>query len=222
MKKNTKDTTDQISKRKKIKENTKDTPDRISTLPDFIVHQILSYLHKDTKSLVRMSVLSKEWFALTASFPILYFRQDSSWIMEKFCKYVEHTVSRFCKQNISAHTLDIVVDLKNLEQVKNFGRCLELIIEKGVQVLVIDVAYWGKNLPMLRLPNTLLSASLLTSLTLNTCELPSSLMVGVVKFKSLKLLSLANILIDEGVIEYLAKSCSNLTIKLTNLTLTST
>ncbi|GKD69367.1 zinc knuckle CX2CX4HX4C containing protein, partial [Tanacetum coccineum] len=50
MKKNTKDTTDQISKRKKMKENTKDTLDRISTLPDFIVHHILSYIHKDTKS----------------------------------------------------------------------------------------------------------------------------------------------------------------------------
>ncbi|GJU37667.1 F-box domain containing protein [Tanacetum coccineum] len=219
MKEVTKDTTARISKCKKRKKNTKDTPDRISTLPDFIVHHILSYLHKDTKSLVRMSVLSKEWFALMESFPILYFRLDRSWfkwfsgdydneyIMKKFCKYVEHTVSRFCKQNISAHTLDIVVDLTNLEQVKKFERCLELVIEKGVEVLVIDVAYWDKYLPMLRLPNTLLSASLLTSLTLNKCELPSSLMVGVVKFKSLKLLSLANILIEEGVIEYLAKSC---------------
>ncbi|PWA40667.1 F-box domain, Leucine-rich repeat domain, L domain-like protein [Artemisia annua] len=104
-------------------------------------------------------------------------------------------------------TIDISARIINLEQVEIFGRCLELVIEKGVQVLVIDVYNWDKNLPMFRLPNTLLSASSLTSLTLHTCELPSSLMVGVVKFKSLKLLSLTELPVDEGVIEYLTKSC---------------
>ncbi|GKD04575.1 F-box domain containing protein [Tanacetum coccineum] len=60
-------------------------------------------------------------------------------------------------------------------------------------------------LPMFRLPNTLLFASSLTSLTLHECKLPSSLMVGVVKFKSLRLLSLSHLPLDEGVIEYLTK-----------------
>ncbi|PWA69255.1 F-box domain, Leucine-rich repeat domain, L domain-like protein [Artemisia annua] len=200
-------------------ENTVDTTDRISMLPDSIVHHILSYLLDDPISCVRVSVLSKEWFALTASCPFLYFHLNWVWshvifgkywneyIVDKFCKYVEHTVSRFCKQNISAHTLDISAKMKNLEQIEIFERCLVSVIEKGVQVLVIDVEYWDKNLPMFRLPNTLLSASSLTSLTLNKCELPSSLMVGIVKFKSLKLLSLTKLSIDEGVIEYLTKSC---------------
>ncbi|PWA53307.1 F-box domain, Leucine-rich repeat domain, L domain-like protein [Artemisia annua] len=200
-------------------ENTVDTTDRISMLPYSIVHHILSYLLDDPISCVRVSVLSKEWFALTASCPFLYFHLNWVWshvifgkywneyIVDKFCKYVEHTVSRFCKQNISAHTLDISAKMKNLEQIEIFERCLVSVIEKGVQVLVIDVEYWDKNLPMFRLPNTLLSASSLTSLTLNKCELPSSLMVGIVKFKSLKLLSLTKLSIDEGVIEYLTKSC---------------
>ncbi|KAJ0841114.1 putative F-box domain, leucine-rich repeat domain superfamily, F-box-like domain superfamily [Helianthus annuus] len=46
--------------------------DRISQLPDFIVHHILSFLPDSPPAeLVRMSVLSKTWFHLTASFPIL-------------------------------------------------------------------------------------------------------------------------------------------------------
>nr|GFA90222.1 F-box domain, leucine-rich repeat domain, L domain-like protein [Tanacetum cinerariifolium] len=57
-----------------MEENTTDTVDRISFLPEFIVHQILSNLLDFPEALVRMSVLSKDWFALTASFPILDFR----------------------------------------------------------------------------------------------------------------------------------------------------
>ncbi|PWA51653.1 HXXXD-type acyl-transferase family protein [Artemisia annua] len=169
-------------------ENTVDTTDRISMLPDFIVHHILSYLLDDPISCVRVSVLSKEWFALTASCPFLNFTYDD-WnylfsreyddVMEKFYKYVEYTVSRFCEQNISAHTLNISATIINFEEIELFEHCL----------------------PMFRLPNTLLSASSLTSLTLQKCELPSSLMIGVVKFKSLRLLSLTFLLIEEDVEE---------------------
>ena len=202
-----------------MEENPIDTTDRISMLPDSIVHHILSYLRTNTKSLVRMSVLSKEWFTLTASFPILYFNLYGAWFYlfsrkydteykkEKFYKYVEHTVSRFCEQNISAHTLHISAYIMNLEQIELFGRCLDLVLGKGLQVMDIQFIYDHENLPMFRLPNTLLSASSLTSLSLCKCELPSSLMVGAVKFKSLKLLSLWILPIEEGVIEFLTESC---------------
>nr|GEU70483.1 hypothetical protein [Tanacetum cinerariifolium] len=42
----------------------------------------------------------------------------NEYIKEKFYQYVEYTVSRFCEQNISAHTLDICADLMNLGQVE--------------------------------------------------------------------------------------------------------
>ncbi|GJW71316.1 F-box domain containing protein [Tanacetum coccineum] len=51
----------------------KDTTDRISLHPESIAHHILSFLDFPI-DLVRMSVLSKDWFALTDSFPILDFR----------------------------------------------------------------------------------------------------------------------------------------------------
>ena len=181
-------------------------------LPDFIIHHIMSYLVRDTESLIRMSILSKQWFALTASFPLLcfnlgawsnFFLQD----MDTFYRYLEYAVSRFCDQNISAHTLDIYAEYLYLQQIDLFGRCLESLIKKGLKVLVIRIVSLDANLPMFRLPDTLLSATLLTSLTLIKCELPLSLMDDDVKFKSLRLLSLTKLPIDEGVIEYLTKGC---------------
>ncbi|KAJ0770842.1 putative leucine-rich repeat domain superfamily [Helianthus annuus] len=58
-----------------------------------------------------------------------------------------------------------------------------------------------------RLPNVLLSVSALRSLTINGCELPSSLMVDVVMFKCLGQLILINVPIDDEVIKYLTTSC---------------
>ncbi|GKA58051.1 F-box domain containing protein [Tanacetum coccineum] len=66
----------------------------------------------------------------------------------------------------------------------------------------IEFGYYPENRTMLRLPNTLLCASPLTSLTLHKCQLPSSLMVGVVKFKSLRLLSKNCPLLEEICLRY--------------------
>ncbi|GKD53457.1 F-box domain containing protein, partial [Tanacetum coccineum] len=100
-----------------------DAADRISQLPESKIHHILSYLDSP-KQLVRMSVLSKYWFAVTVSFPVSVFNirqfddviKPSSWRplnMEKhnryvrdcFFRYVDDTISRSCKQNVSVHTV---------------------------------------------------------------------------------------------------------------------
>ncbi|GKA08728.1 F-box domain containing protein [Tanacetum coccineum] len=210
-----------------MEENTIDTTNRIPMLPDDIIHHILSYLLDNPKSRIRVSVLSKECFALTASYPFLNFHKNGSWwklfsgkydneyILEKFYKYVESTVSRFCEQNISAHTLNISAHIDNSKEIELFERCIDLVLDKGLQMMDIRFGYspvnvnyyHDVNLPMFRLPDTLLSVSSLTSLKLKKCELPLSLMVGVVKFKSLRLLWLLYLPIDEGVIEHLTKGC---------------
>ncbi|GJR24720.1 F-box domain containing protein [Tanacetum coccineum] len=166
-------------------ENTIDTTDRISMLPDSVVHHILSYLRDDPKSHVR--------------------KYDNENIMDTFCKYVEYTVSRFCEQNISAQTLIISAEIINSEEIEFFKRCVDLVTEKGLQMMDIRLDS-PPNLPKFHLPNTFLSASSLTYLRLHKCELPSSLMVGVVKLKSLRLLTPSCLRLDEGVIEYLTKA----------------
>ncbi|PWA91683.1 F-box domain, Leucine-rich repeat domain, L domain-like protein [Artemisia annua] len=190
--------------------------DRMSQLPEFINHHIMSFLQAP-KERVRMSVLSKFWFGITASFPILDFdiRKFEGFIsfdalanghlLDKFYKYVEYTTSRFCHQNVSAHTFKLITKLTDATQVDIVHKCVELILDKGVQVLVIDIKF--SYLPMYRVSNKLVSASSLTSLTIHGCELPSSMMVDTIKFKSLKLLKLKYVPIDEKMITHLTTSC---------------
>ncbi|KAK1440523.1 hypothetical protein QVD17_06351 [Tagetes erecta] len=202
--------------------------DRISELPDFIIHHILSLIppwfwisltdwsdrRLDRNSqLVRMSVLSKKWFHLTASFPILDFNLDNFTELCRQCffKYVEYATSRFCHHNVTAHTFKLKTTLLDPAELYIVNRCIELVLKNGVRELVIDVFddpyAFVKPLPKYRLPNMLLSVSMLKSLTIHGCHLPSSLMVDGVRFKSLIKLSLENVSIDDEVIKYLTTSC---------------
>ncbi|GJZ22691.1 F-box domain containing protein [Tanacetum coccineum] len=161
--------------------------------------------------LVRLSVLSKKWFALTASFPILNldirnFETTSLFPHDYYyLKYVDYTTSRFCKQNVSAHTFNLIAVIEDPSQLNIIDICVRLILKKRVKVLLIDII--DKNFSLVYLlPDLLLSASLLTSLTLCNCDLPSSLTVDDVKFKFLKLLDLDYILLNEEMIECLTIS----------------
>lgn len=199
-----------------------DTRDLISQLPESIIHQILSYL-VSPKDRVRMSILSTYWFGITATFPILIFdfnrfkevlkssgihydtEKDES---DTFFKYVKYTISRFCEQNVSVHTFNLKTYVMDPTEVDIVNKCLELTIKKGVKVLVINIDNWAHMLhPRQRycVPNILLTATSLTSLTLLHCELPSSLMV--VMCKSLKLLRLQWVTLSEEVIRRLTTSC---------------
>ncbi|KAM0002355.1 putative leucine-rich repeat domain superfamily, F-box-like domain superfamily [Helianthus debilis subsp. tardiflorus] len=182
--------------------------DRISQLPDFIVHHILSFLHGSPPAeLVRMSVLSKTWFHLTASFPQLDFSIHKFGSRESFFKYVEYTTSRFCHQNLTAHRLTLHVTIRNPAELDIVNRCLGLLLMVGVNELSMSMSMLAA-MPKYRLPNTLLSVSVLKSLSIYNCGLPSSLMHdGVVKFKSLISLQLHNVRIDEEVIRYITTGC---------------
>ncbi|PWA74057.1 ATPase, AAA-type, core [Artemisia annua] len=196
-----------------------DATDRISQVPEFIIHHIMSFLDSP-KDRVRMSVLSRNWFAITASFPILDFDigkfeefipSEKGNFRDKFFQYVEYTTSRFCQQNVSAHTIKLIAEVRDATHVDILDKCLELVLLKGVQVLVVNIKngvfLLSSSIPRYCVPNQLLSASSLTSLTLRGCELPSSLMADVVEFKSLKLLCLEWLHLDEEVIKYLTTNC---------------
>ncbi|XP_076887816.1 F-box/LRR-repeat protein 25-like [Bidens hawaiensis] len=179
--------------------------DRITQLPDLIIHYILSCINGSPEELVRMSVLSKPWLHLTASFPLLYFKIDDFKSRETFFKYLDYTTSRFCRQDVvTASTLKLVTDIHEQAEIDIVNRCLELVFKKGVKALEIDVPRWFYRY---RLPNALLTVSALKSLTICGCDLPSSLMVDVVKFKSLIWLKLENVSLDDEAITYLTASC---------------
>ncbi|XP_071707698.1 F-box/LRR-repeat protein 13-like isoform X2 [Rutidosis leptorrhynchoides] len=188
--------------------NTTTMVDRISQLPESVVHHILSFLNSP-RDLVRISVLSREWFAITASLPYLEFNIHHFELYERnvFFNYVAYTISRFRNQNFCLHTFKITIDeFRDPKEVDAIDECLGLMLKKCMQVLVInDVSH---RMSRYRLPDVILSISSLTSLTIKHCDLPSSLMVDGVKFKSLKLLKLVGVRIDEKIINYLANCCT--------------
>ncbi|KAM0056185.1 putative leucine-rich repeat domain superfamily, F-box-like domain superfamily [Helianthus debilis subsp. tardiflorus] len=111
--------------------------DLISQLPESIVHRILSLLvplHTPPTDFVRVSVLSKTWFHLTASYPHLDFtiRNFTHVSRESFFKYIEYTTSRFCHQNLTAYTLRLITDLRESAELDIVNRCLELLLQNGV------------------------------------------------------------------------------------------
>ncbi|KAF5765312.1 putative F-box domain, leucine-rich repeat domain superfamily, F-box-like domain superfamily [Helianthus annuus] len=184
--------------------------DRISRLPEYIVHHILSFLdpfNGPPVEFVRMSVLSKTWFNLTASFHILDFSiyRFGFSQRESFFKYVEYTTSRFCHHNLPAHTFKLITCIRNPAELVVVNRCLELVLKNGVRELLISITY--SSVSKYCLPNTLLSVSLLRSLTVRDCALPSSFMLDALKFESLIYLELANVHIDDEVIKYITTSC---------------
>ncbi|PWA73687.1 F-box domain, Leucine-rich repeat domain, L domain-like protein [Artemisia annua] len=207
-----------------------DTTDRISQLPESILHHILTISYSDSpKLLVRMSVLSKYWFSLTAAFPILDFdigkfntAINGPWsaissevnVVDKFFRYVEYTTSRYCQQKLNVHTFKLYTCIQNATQVNVIDKCLALILMEGIKVLEINIFEWplvpsnNSAKTSYRLTNILLlAASSLTSLTVCNCCLPLSFKVDIVTFKSLKLLHLYRIPIDEKVIKHLTTSC---------------
>ncbi|KAI7756804.1 hypothetical protein M8C21_014475 [Ambrosia artemisiifolia] len=138
--------------------------DRISELPDFIVHHILSFFQTSPADLVRMSVLSKTWFHLTASFPVLYFNIHNFTSRERFFKYVEYTTSRFCNQNLAAHRLKLITSIRDPTELDMVDRCLGLLLRNGVNELVIRItdssnvtkspsAFAVQNCPLLQVFN---------------------------------------------------------------------
>ncbi|KAM0067896.1 putative leucine-rich repeat domain superfamily, F-box-like domain superfamily [Helianthus debilis subsp. tardiflorus] len=181
--------------------------DGISYLPDFILHHILSFCNTPAE-LVRMSVLSKSWFNLSASFPCLDFNIRYFRTRESFFKYVEYTTSRFCQQNVtaSAHRLKLRATLQEPTELDIVNRCLERVLNKGARELEIDITN-SSDVSKYRLPDILLSVSGLESLTIRGCYLPSSFMLDVVHFKSLIQLKLENVPMDDEVIKHLTASC---------------
>ncbi|GJT09379.1 RNA-directed DNA polymerase, eukaryota [Tanacetum coccineum] len=195
--------------------------DRISQLPEFIIHHILSLLDSP-KELVRMGVLSENWFDLTASFPILDFDYRKVYratnefgipfrlrnVKDNFLNYVAYTMAKFLMQSVSVHTFNFVTEHQDDREVYALDKCLGFILTRGVKVLVVNIgeSYLDPR-PLYHLPNRLSSASALTSLTICRCVLPSSLMVGVFKFNCLKLLELESALLHDEVIMYLTTNC---------------
>ncbi|KAL0378707.1 UNVERIFIED_CONTAM: F-box/LRR-repeat protein [Sesamum radiatum] len=124
--------------------------DKISSLPEPILHYILSYLPK--KDAAKTSALSKTWKATWKSFPILDFNQYSfqesaysrtshknhSELTQDFCDYVNEFLTR--REGLtSIEKFQVVVNFQGcrLRYHRNLDRWLNYAIENNVEDLVL-------------------------------------------------------------------------------------
>lgn len=123
-----------------------DSIDRISALPDSIIHQIVSFL--TGKDLTKTAVLSKNWYRLRYSFPVLEFYQSdsvnpySTKSMVKFLKLAKQTLLTFLDQdsNHGILKLGLGLILRSESVVLNL---IEVAVDNNVQKLVISIDEQG-------------------------------------------------------------------------------
>ncbi|XP_074283718.1 putative F-box/LRR-repeat protein At5g02700 [Silene latifolia] len=94
------------------------TVDRISDLPDFILHNILPIL--DTKEVCRASVLSKRWYDVWSSIPVLDFQ------LQYFKKY-----------GIMKLNLELPMVNENIELLVD--KWLKIVVKSQIEELEIGI-----------------------------------------------------------------------------------
>ncbi|KAJ6421249.1 hypothetical protein OIU84_028596 [Salix udensis] len=190
--------------------------DRISQLPDDLIHLILSFL--STPEVVRLSVLSKEWHQVYATFPLSEFYSPS------FADYFEGCTFRFvifvyksllrqclqyrnipkfqfsftkelCRPYVYSEHLPLPWDLDRL-----ITRCIELGTHNGVKELSICFSIPGYY----KLPEAMLSVKELVVCSLGGCVFNGA----AINWPSLRELSLNNVQIsDQRFIDNLSLTC---------------
>ncbi|XP_074268045.1 F-box/LRR-repeat protein At3g60040-like [Silene latifolia] len=136
-----------------------DKIDRISDLPEFILHIILSII--DTKEAFRASVLSKKWYRVWSSIPVLdfnikyfkkvkdidpfYFGGGSRYdyiyddrTVERFLGFIDTTMERYLAQNYRITKLDIVLPYADEETELLVDKWIGIAVQNQIQELNIN------------------------------------------------------------------------------------
>ncbi|XP_073226836.1 F-box/FBD/LRR-repeat protein At2g04230-like [Cicer arietinum] len=204
--------------------------DQLSSLPDIILHNILSRLPET--DVVRTSVLSKAWLEKWYTFPILSFHdgyilkclppiQDIEMnrnIVRKrntliFCDYVKKRMQRFCDQSLTIKEFKLEVEdwhtfgLPYMS--KDVDVWLKLAGESGVEVIEISQDRLEGDRQYYVLPMDVILVKSLTKLVLKReIRMDLTFMNHSTKFFSLRVLTLFAILLeDERKIEHFISFC---------------
>ncbi|PWA83825.1 F-box domain, Leucine-rich repeat domain, L domain-like protein [Artemisia annua] len=180
--------------------------DEISELPDLVIHRILSFL-RCPKDVARITVLSKRWRSIWASFISFDFDQkkfkvSEGYHIDKFITYVDNTLANKLESMhmIQKFKLSMCETSKKLNL--RINDWLSAAINKHVRELEIHVEEKRKKHYLV--PDVVFTAKKLTSLKLYGCKFHSTI---VFDLSNLKELSIKNSHINGDVMHSFILGC---------------
>ncbi|XXG69215.1 hypothetical protein AAC387_Pa06g2141 [Persea americana] len=151
-------------KRKRSEEKIEDV--QLSSLPDCLLHRILSFL--DMQDVIRTSILSKRWRDLSTSVPNLNFNMCSAEQRNAsevgFLRFVERAL--FANSASKIHKFRLRFWRYEEKHVSHLNACIRFVMNKGVRELDLDIAAADYRSIGYEFPCLLLNCETLTSLKL--------------------------------------------------------
>ncbi|XP_065859064.1 F-box protein At5g03100-like isoform X2 [Euphorbia lathyris] len=167
--------------------------DRISTLPDFLIQRILSFL--PATDLVKTLVLSKLWKCQWTQVPVLKFVPNHGMSADQFSNFIDKTLSLHDCSNLEK----FVINLKSFAMADRFPDLevwIHFAVRKDVKELVVNFNDDTKYL----VPEFLLDTYSLVKLKLSTCNFMEN-GIEEVNWKYLKSLNLYDCDLGDDTIE---------------------
>ncbi|XP_074282040.1 uncharacterized protein LOC141606698 [Silene latifolia] len=163
----------------------KGTVDRISELPDFILHLILSML--DTKEAGRASVLSKRWYDVWSSIPVLdfrfqYFKGDwdrskydfnvyyDTGTLQSFLGFIDRTMRRYFTERYRIMKISLELPMVDGKIEPLVDQWFKIVVQSQIEELEFKILY--ERPPEYRLPEILFRAKSLKVLNCENVLLP--------------------------------------------------
>ncbi|XP_074284633.1 uncharacterized protein LOC141609479 [Silene latifolia] len=184
----------------------KGTVDRISELPEFILHTILSML--DTNEACRASVLSKRWYDVWSSIPVLDFRFQyfkADWDCSKYdfnVYYDTDTIQNFLGfiDRIMKFKLELPMVDEKIELLVD--KWFEIAVQSQIKELEFKILYEGPA--KYRLPEILFRAK---SLKVLNCENAVMPYYETMELISLEYLTLTLEIVDMDLLQRIISFC---------------
>ncbi|XP_074281351.1 putative F-box/LRR-repeat protein At4g15060 [Silene latifolia] len=178
--------------------------DRLSDLPDFIIHQIISYLRKEEA--FRTSILSKRWNQIFATNSILdfyhyYNNKFTTEMIPRVLEYIDTRMQKFSKENLRMTKFKLALPANDLLLACKVDEWLEIALRNQVA----EITLGGPT--NYKLPHILFRAKLLKHLDCDNVEIPYYEAVDLV---SLEYLNLRDVVLEERMLFHIISSCPNL------------
>ncbi|XP_024995324.1 putative F-box/LRR-repeat protein At5g02930 [Cynara cardunculus var. scolymus] len=128
--------------------------DRISDLPDPIVHHIMSFL--TTLDITKISILSKRFFFLWSSFPVIDFDQSTfartsqgtlAFVTDAFLNHI-HNSTRLRRIDTVLSKFRVKANLNGISVDRRFDSAISFALENGVKIMDLNLGFAKYQLPV--------------------------------------------------------------------------